>query len=68
MDVVMDDVSLSNGRIEEDMEIDEVVETEIFTETETDIFTETETDIFTETETEKRIKINFTKRSITIYL
>ena len=60
MDVVMEDVSLSNGRIEEDMELDEVVETEIFTETETEIFTKTDSEI--------RIKINLTKRSITIYL
>ena len=52
MDVVMEDVSLSNGRIEEDMELDEVVETEIFTKTDSEI----------------RIKINLTKRSITIYL
>ena len=54
----MEDVSLSVGRIEEEMEVDEVVENEIFTETE----------MFTETETEIRIKIIITKRSITIYL
>ena len=48
----MEDVSLSVGREEEYMEVDEVGENEIFTETETEI----------------RIKIIITKRSITIYL
>ena len=54
----MEDVSLSVGREEEYMEVDEVGENEIFTETE----------IFKEIEPEILIKIKITKRSITIYL